>query len=70
MDIKKSSANKSRSYVLKRVCPKKSLLTRLTLIEHTFQVSKKGERNVSITVIEKIANPKALKVKITDLFNE
>jgi transcriptional regulator with XRE-family HTH domain len=60
--------SQSRNSDWKKACPKKHLHIRLTLDRTYIPSIEKGERNVSIRIIEKIS--KAIKIKISDPFDE
>lgn len=68
MNIKIKFGNQVKKLRLERGLSQEKLALEANLDRTYIPSIEKGERNVSITVIEKIA--KALKVKITDLFNE
>ena len=66
MNIKQKFGNKIKKLRLEKGLSQEALAN-LAELDRTYMPSiEKGERNVSITVIEKIA--KALDVKIVDLF--
>ena len=68
MDIRKKFGKQVRKLRLEKGMSQE-VLAHLADLDRTYIPSiEKGERNVSITVIEKVA--KALKTKITDIFNE
>jgi DNA-binding XRE family transcriptional regulator len=68
MDIKKKFGNKVKKLRLEKGLSQEALAL-LADLDRTYIPSiEKGERNVSITVIEKLA--KALKISIKDFFNE
>ncbi len=68
MNIKIKFGNQVKKLRLEKGLSQEKLALEANLDRTYIPSIEKGERNVSITVIEKIA--KALKVKITDLFNE
>jgi len=68
MNIKEKFGNQVRKFRLENGMSQEKLAFEADLDRTYIPSIEKGERNVSITVIEKIA--KALKVKISDLFNE
>ncbi len=68
MEIKKKFGIQVKKFRLERGLSQEALAHQADLDRTYIPSIEKGERNVSITVIEKIA--KALKVKITDLFGE
>lgn len=67
MDIKKKFGKQVKKLRLEKGLSQEKLAYEADLDRTYIPSIEKGERNVSIVVIEKIA--KALKVKITDLFN-
>lgn len=67
MDIKIKFGKQVKKLRLERGLSQEKLAYEANLDRTYIPSIEKGERNVSITVIEKIA--KALKVNITDLFN-
>lgn len=68
MNIKKKFGNKVRKLRLAKGLSQEAL-AHLADLDRTYIPSiEKGERNVSITVIEKLAD--ALKVDIKELFND
>lgn len=67
MDIKKKFGNQVKKLRLEKGLSQEKLAYEADLDRTYIPSIEKGERNVSIVVIEKIA--KALKVKIADLFN-
>ena len=68
MDIKKKFGEKVKKIRLKKGLSQEALAHQADLDRTYIPSIEKGERNVSITVIEKIA--KALNVKISTLFDE
>lgn len=68
MDIKKKFGGKVKKLRLEKGLSQESLAHQADLDRTYIPSIEKGERNVSITVIEKIAN--ALNVKISTLFDE
>lgn len=68
MDIKKKFGKQVKKLRLEKGLSQEALAHQADLDRTYIPSIEKGERNVSITVIEKIA--KALKIKIVDLFNE
>jgi len=68
MDIKKKFGNQVKKLRLQKGLSQEKLAL-LSNLDRTYLPSiEKGNRNVSITVVEKIA--KALNVNISDMFNE
>jgi len=68
MDIKKKFGNQVKKFRLEKGLSQE-VLAHMADLDRTYIPSiEKGERNISIVVIEKIA--KALKVKISVLFDE
>lgn len=68
MDIKKKFGNQVKRLRLQNGLSQEKLAL-LSGLDRTYIPSiEKGNRNVSISVVEKIAN--ALNVKISDMFNE
>jgi len=67
MDIKKKFGEKVRKLRLERGLSQEALANEANLDRTYIPGIEKGERNVSITVIEKLAI--ALKVEIWDFFN-
>lgn len=67
MDIKKKFGNKVRNLRLEKGLSQEGLANEANLDRTYIPGIEKGERNVSITVIEKLAN--ALNVDIKDLFD-
>jgi transcriptional regulator with XRE-family HTH domain len=68
MDIKKSFGKKLKKLRLERGLSQESLALSADLDRTYIPSIEKGERNVSITVLEKLA--KALKISIKDFFDE
>jgi transcriptional regulator with XRE-family HTH domain len=68
MNIKKKFGEKVKELRLEKGLSQETLAHQAELDRTYIPSIEKGERNVSITVIEKIAN--ALEVKISDLFDE
>lgn len=68
MDIKKKFGKQVKKYRLEKGFSQEALAHQADLDRTYIPSIEKGERNVSITVIEKIA--KALNVKISTLFDE
>ncbi|WP_299179916.1 helix-turn-helix transcriptional regulator [uncultured Chryseobacterium sp.] len=68
MDIKKKFGKRVKKLRLEKGLSQEKLAYEADLDRTYIPSIEKGERNVSITVIEKIA--KALKVKISVLFDE
>ena len=68
MDIKKKFGEKVKKIRLEKGLSQEALALKAELDRTYIPSIEKGERNVSITVVEKIAN--ALDVKITTLFHE
>jgi len=68
MDIKKKFGKQVKKLRLEEGLSQEKLAYEADLDRTYIPSIEKGERNVSITVVEILA--KALKVKITDLFNE
>lgn len=68
MDIKKKFGERLKKLRLERGLSQEKLANEAELDRTYIPSIEKGERNVSITVIEKIAQ--ALQVKISDLFEE
>jgi transcriptional regulator with XRE-family HTH domain len=68
MDIKKSFGKKLKKLRLERGLSQESLAHSADLDRTYIPSIEKGERNVSITVLEKLA--KALKISIKDFFDE
>ena len=68
MDIKKSFGKKLKKIRLERGLSQESLALSADLDRTYIPSIEKGERNVSITVIEKLA--RALKISIKDFFDE
>ena len=68
MDIRNKFGQQVKKLRLERGLSQEKLAYEADLDRTYIPSIEKGERNVSITVIEKIA--KALKVKISDLFDE
>jgi transcriptional regulator with XRE-family HTH domain len=68
MDIKKKFGKKVKKLRLEKGLSQEKLAYEADIDRTYIPSIEKGERNVSITVIEKIA--KALKVKISVLFDE
>jgi len=68
MDIKKKFGKQLRKLRLEKGLSQEALALKADLDRTYIPSIEKGERNVSITVVEKIA--KALDVKIATLFNE
>jgi transcriptional regulator with XRE-family HTH domain len=68
MDIKKKFGKQVKELRLERGLSQEKLAYEADLDRTYIPSIEKGERNVSITVIEKLA--KALQVKISDLFEE
>jgi transcriptional regulator with XRE-family HTH domain len=67
MEIKKKFGIQVKKLRLEKGLSQEALAHQADLDRTYIPSIEKGERNVSITVIEKIA--KALKIKIVDLFN-
>ena len=67
MDIKKKFGKQVKKLRLERGLSQEALANQADLDRTYIPSIEKGERNVSITVIEKIS--KALKIEIVDLFN-
>ena len=68
MDIKKKVGNKLKKLRLDRGLSQEALAN-IAELDRTYIPSiEKGERNVSVTVLEKLA--KALKISIKDFFDE
>jgi len=67
MDITKKFGKQVKKLRLEKGLSQEALAHQADLDRTYIPSIEKGERNVSITVIEKIA--KALKIKIVDLFN-
>jgi len=68
MDIKKKFGKQVKKFRLEKGLSQETLALMADLDRTYIPSIEKGERNVSITVIEKIA--KALKIKISVLFDE
>ncbi len=68
MDIKKSFGKKLKKLRLERGLSQESLALSADLDRTYIPSIEKGERNISITVLEKLA--KALKISIKDFFDE
>ncbi len=68
MDIKKKFGNQVKKFRLEKGLSQEALANQADLDRTYIPSIEKGDRNVSITVIEKIA--KALKVKIVELLDE
>jgi transcriptional regulator with XRE-family HTH domain len=68
MDIKKKFGKKVKELRLERGLSQEALALQADLDRTYIPSIEKGERNVSITVIEKIS--KALKISIKNLFDE
>lgn len=68
MNIKKKFGEKVKKLRLEKGLSQEALAHQADLDRTYIPSIEKGERNVSITVIEKIAN--ALEVKISTLFDE
>jgi transcriptional regulator with XRE-family HTH domain len=68
MDIKKKFGKQVKKLRLEKGLSQEALAYEANLDRTYIPSIEKGERNVSITVIEQIAN--ALKVKISDLLDE
>jgi len=68
MEIKKKFGKQVKKFRLERGLSQEALALMADLDRTYIPSIEKGERNVSITVIEKIA--KALKIKISVLFDE
>lgn len=68
MDIKKSFGKKLKIFRLERGLSQEALALSADLDRTYIPSIEKGERNVSITVLEKLA--KALKISIKDFFDE
>lgn len=68
MDIKKKFGKQVRKLRLEKNLSQEALANEASLDRTYIPSIEKGDRNVSITVIEKIA--KALNVKISHLFDE
>lgn len=68
MDIKQKFGKRLKELRLKKGLSQEALANIADLDRTYIPSIEKGERNVSITVIEKLA--KALEVKITHIFNE
>jgi transcriptional regulator with XRE-family HTH domain len=67
MDIKKKFGNNLKRLRREKGISQESLALSANLDRTYISSIEKGERNVSITVVEKLAN--ALNVKISELFN-
>ena len=67
MDIKRKFGQRVKKLRQEKGLSQEALANEANLNRTYIPSIEKGERNVSITVIEKIA--KALKIKITDLFS-
>ncbi len=68
MDIKKSFGKKLKKLRLERGLSQESLALSADLDRTYIPSIEKGERNISITVLEKLA--KALKISIKEFFDE
>jgi transcriptional regulator with XRE-family HTH domain len=68
MDIKKRFGNRVKTIRLEKGLSQETLAHQAEIDRTYLPGIEKGERNVSITIIEKIA--KALNVKISTLFDE
>jgi transcriptional regulator with XRE-family HTH domain len=68
MDIKKKFGKNLKRLRLDKAISQESLALSADLDRTYIPSIEKGERNVSITVVEKLAN--ALNVKISELFND
>ena len=68
MEIKKKFGEQVKKLRLEKGLSQEALANEAGLDRTYIPSIEKGERNVSITVVEKIAN--ALNVKISSLFNE
>lgn len=68
MDIRKKFGKQVRKLRLEKGLSQEALAHEADLDRTYIPSIEKGERNISISVIEKIA--KALKTKIADIFNE